>query len=240
MNDTLLKTAQIALIILFCLATDQWTKHLAQTRLASHTRSFEHNVVLTVPAELGGKTVREVITAEFGEWNTPEEIDTILRSVTTDGAVRLPPNRVLEAGDVIEVRDRAIVLVPSHFDLEYTRNEGAAFSFLADHDTPWRKPFFVVVALFAVGMVLWILRGASLQQQLLIWALSLIAGGALGNLVDRVRLDYVIDFIVWKWTDAYRWPTFNLADTFIVVGVALMGLEMVRESIAERRAAAEG
>lgn len=240
MNETLLKTAQIALIILFSLGVDQWTKHLAQTRLASQTRSFQHNVVLTVPPELDGKTVRDVVTAEFGEWNSPAELDDILRAVTNDGAVRLPANRAVQAGDVLEVRDRAIVIVPNYFDLEYTRNEGAAFSFLADHDTPWRKPFFVFVALFAVGMVLWILRGATFQQQLLIWALSLIAGGALGNLVDRVRLDYVIDFIVWKWTDAYRWPTFNLADSFIVVGVGLMGIEMIRESLAERRNAAKG
>ena len=66
------------------------------------------------------------------------------------------------------------------------------------------------------------------RQQMMIWALALILGGALGNVVDRARLGYVVDFIVWKWTEAYRWPTFNLADTFIVVGVALMLLVAFR------------
>lgn len=238
MNPTLLKVMQIALIVVACIALDQWTKHLAQTRLAgSRTGHFQHNVVLAVGEELDQKTVRDVLKAEFGGWNSDAEIERFLGGVTTDGAVRLSGSSTVSTGDVIEVRYREIVIVPDHFDLQYTRNPGAAFSFLADTDSPLRTPFFVIVALIAVGVIMWMLRGVTLQQQLLIWALSLICGGAIGNLIDRVRLDYVIDFIVWKWTDEYRWPTFNLADTFIVVGVALMGVEMIAESVRERRAA---
>ncbi len=236
MNPTVLKVAQILAIVLVCLGLDQWTKHLAQTRLAaSRSGHFDHNVVLTVAQDMDQKTVRDVVTAEFGEWNSAAEINDILSVVTTDGAVRMAPSRTVSAGDVIEVRHREIVIVPGYFDLQYTRNEGAAFSLLADTDSPLRKPFFVLVALIAVGVIAWILRGVTLQQQLLIWALSFICGGAIGNLIDRLRLDYVIDFIVWKWTDEYRWPTFNLADTFIVVGVILMALEMIAETIRERR-----
>ena len=236
MNPTVLKVAQILVIVLVSLGLDQWTKHLAQTRLAAaRAGDYLHAVVLTVPPELDQKTVKDVLAAEFGEWNSEAELRDIAHGVTTSGAVRIPANRVLSAGDVIEVRHREIVIVPGYFDLQYARNPGAAFSFLADSDSPLRKPFFVVVALLAVGVMLWILRGATLQQQLLIWALSLICGGAIGNLIDRLRLDYVIDFIVWKWTDEYRWPTFNLADSFIVVGVGLMAIEMIRETIRERR-----
>lgn len=235
MSQKYLKVAQILLIVLVCLGLDQWTKHLAQTRLASaQAGQFEHNVVLTVGPEDDGKTVRELIKAEFGDWNSDAEIADILQGVTDDGAVRLSADRVLSAGDVVEVRDREIVVVPEHFDFQYTRNKGAAFSFLADTDSPLRKPFFVLVALIAVGVIGWILRGVTFEQQLLLWGLSLICGGALGNLLDRLRLDYVIDFIVWKWTDAYRWPTFNLADSFIVVGVGLMVVEMIVDGVRKR------
>jgi lipoprotein signal peptidase len=231
-NRTLMKFAQFALIVLVCLAADQWTKHLAETRLASYRPGhWEHPVVLEVPEEFDGKTVREFVTHEFEDWNSPEEIDRILMSVTDDRPVMLSPGQTLETGDVVEVRHREVVIIPDHFDFQYTRNEGAAFSFLADHDSPWRLPFFVIVNVFAVLLILWILRGVGLQQQLLVWGLSLIAGGALGNLIDRIRLEYVIDFIVLKWTDAYRWPTFNIADSAIVLGVSLLVLEMIVDGL---------
>lgn len=235
-KNAALKYLQVALIVIACVAVDQWTKHLAQTRLASQRPGhFAHNVLLTVPSEFDGKTVREFVTHEFGDWNSPPEINDILRGVTDDGAVLLRANRTLEAGDVIEVRKRVITVVPGYFDLEYTRNTGAAFSFLADADPSWRVPFFIMVSLVAVLMILWILRGVPFHQQMLVWGLGLIAGGALGNLIDRVRLEYVIDFIVWKWTDQYQWPTFNIADSAIVVGVSLMILEMIRDTLRSRR-----
>lgn len=238
MNQTALKVIQVLLIVLVCLAADQWSKHLAQTRLASSRPGFfVHPVVLEVGPAMDGKSVRDVVTVEFGDWNSEDEINDILRGVTTDGAVRLAPATKVAKGDIIEVRRREIVVIEGYFDFQYTRNPGAAFSFLADTDSPLRKPFFILVALIAVIAIMWILRGTKFEQQLTIWALSLICGGAIGNLIDRVRLDYVIDFIVWKYTDQYRWPTFNLADSFIVVGVGLMAIEMIRDSIRERREA---
>ena len=83
-------------------------------------------------------------------------------------------------------------------------------------------------------VIVWIVRGATFDQQVLIWGLSLVAGGAIGNLIDRVRYDYVIDFIVWKVTDANRWPTFNIADSVICVGVVLMVIDMILESRREK------
>ena len=67
----------------------------------------------------------------------------------------------------------------------------------------------------------------------------MILGGAIGNFVDRLRLGYVIDFIDWHWYDAYTWPTFNIADSGISVGVVLMFFEMLKQAKAEKQAAAE-
>ena len=234
-NPAALKYAQVFVIAMLCIVVDQWTKQLAETHLASQRAGhFSHNIVLTVGPEDDGKTVGAFLGEEFGAHNSDAEMAQILAGVTDDGAVRLYPGRELEMGDVVEVRERRIVVVEDHFDLEYTRNEGAAFSFLADADPTWRAPFFVLASVVAVLVILGILRGATLIQQILLWGLALLLGGALGNLIDRVRLGYVIDFIVWKWTDALRWPTFNFADAFIVVGVALMGLEMVRDAVRGR------
>lgn len=231
-NQTLMKFGQMAMIVLVCIVADQWTKHVAETRLASYRPGhWEHPVVLTVPEEFDGETVRAFVTHEFEAWNSPEEIDRILTSVTDERPVPRRPGEMLKAGDVVEVRDREIVVIPEHFDMQYTRNEGAAFSFLADADSPWRLPFFIGINIFAVALILWILRSVALRQQFLVWGLSLVAGGALGNLIDRIRLEYVIDFIVWKWTDEYRWPTFNIADSAIVLGVALLVLDMLVDAV---------
>ncbi len=236
MNPAVVKYLQVVGIVVLCIVLDQWSKHAASTRLATHfPGDFTHYIQLTVPPELDGKTVRDVVEHEFGGWNSPDEIEDILFGVTNDGAVLLPASREVSAGDVIEVRKREVVVVPDYFDFQYARNEGAAFSMLADADPEFRKPFFLGVGVIALLLIFGILRGVELRQQLLIVALALIGGGAVGNLVDRVLHGYVIDFIVWKWTDEYRWPTFNLADTFIVVGVALMCIELIRDTIRERR-----
>ncbi len=109
--------------------------------------------------------------------------------------------------------------VTSFFNLVLVFNPGASFSFLADAGG-WQKWFFVVLAL---GISLWLLgllrRHA--QERLLPAALSLILGGAIGNVIDRLRFDAVVDFLDFHLA-GYHWPAFNVADSAITVGVALM------------------
>lgn len=235
-RNTILKFLQVLLIVLIAVGLDQWSKDIASSRLASQRPGhFEQTMVLTVPPEFADKTVEEYLTVELSR-NTPEEVNRIAsRYVKTEGGVRARASDKLTAGQTLEVTRRDVTIVPDYWDFQYTRNRGAAFSFLADTDSPLRKPFFIVVSLIAVGVILWILAGVALRQQILIWGLSFVCGGAIGNLIDRVRLGYVVDFILWKYTDAYRWPTFNIADAFICVGVAFMVIEMIRDSLAERR-----
>jgi len=110
-------------------------------------------------------------------------------------------------------------LLPS-FNLTLLYNRGAAFSFLSDADG-WQRWFFVTVSLLAsVFLVLW-LRKLKPEQKLLALALALVLGGALGNLIDRLLLGHVVDFIQVYYKTFY-WPAFNIADSAISAGAALL------------------
>ena len=100
-----------------------------------------------------------------------------------------------------------------------TFNRGAAFSFLASEEG-WQRWFFTVLALGVSGWIVIMLRRHCGEFRLAL-ALTLILGGALGNVIDRVRFGVVVDFIQWHAAGFY-WPSFNLADSAICVGAALM------------------
>ena len=100
-----------------------------------------------------------------------------------------------------------------------TFNRGAAFSFLAD-EGGWQRWFFTVLALGVSGWIVFMLRSHA-GQKLLSFALALIMGGALGNVIDRIRFGAVVDFVQWHAAGFY-WPAFNVADSAITVGAVLM------------------
>jgi signal peptidase II len=106
------------------------------------------------------------------------------------------------------------------FDLVHVRNTGAAFSFLAG-GSGWQREFFLVVGLAASIWIVWMLARAARSQVTFCIALSLILGGALGNVIDRVRLGAVVDFLHFHW-GPYYWPAFNVADSAITCGAALL------------------
>ena len=113
----------------------------------------------------------------------------------------------------------AVPVIPS-FNLTLLYNRGAAFSFLSDAGG-WQRWFFVAVSLGAsVFLIAW-LRKLNSQQWLLGAALALVLGGAVGNLIDRLWLGYVIDFIQLYYRSFY-WPAFNVADSAISVGAVLL------------------
>ncbi|BAO28634.1 signal peptidase II [Sulfuritalea hydrogenivorans] len=110
-------------------------------------------------------------------------------------------------------------VVTSFFNLVLVFNPGASFSFLADAGG-WQKWFFVTLALGISAWLLVMLRKHA-GERLLSAALALILGGALGNVIDRLRFDAVVDFLDFHLA-GYHWPAFNVADSSIFVGVALM------------------
>lgn len=111
------------------------------------------------------------------------------------------------------------------FNLVSARNTGAAFSFLADH-SGWQRYFFIVVALIAATVIIHLLR-THRGQSLFNFALSLILGGALGNVIDRVRLGYVIDFLDFHYA-GWHYPAFNVADIAITIGAGLLIWDSLR------------
>ena len=118
-------------------------------------------------------------------------------------------------------------------DIILTYNTGAAFSFLAEA-SGWQRWLFVLLALSVSGALLvWLRRLEAARQRLLCGALALIAGGALGNMIDRLRFGRVVDFVHVHWQQHF-FPAFNVADSAITIGAALLILDAWRDSRARR------
>jgi len=111
-------------------------------------------------------------------------------------------------------------------DLTLLYNRGAAFSFLAGADG-WQRWFFTILALAVSGLLVWLLSRHG-RQRMFSWALTLILGGALGNVIDRFIHGHVIDFVLVYYGDWF-FPAFNLADTAITIGAALLILDEIRK-----------
>jgi signal peptidase II len=119
-----------------------------------------------------------------------------------------------------------IQVIPGFFRITHTENTGAAFSMFADSTAPWKTGLLVgfsVVALLVVSVLLWKNNPKHLVTGI---GLSLIMGGALGNLWDRLARGRVIDFLL-VYVKQYQWPVFNLADSAIVVGAGLLILDLL-------------
>jgi signal peptidase II len=116
--------------------------------------------------------------------------------------------------------NHSIPLIDDLFSLTYIRNTGAAFGILAGSTAAIRLPFLVLFSVLAIGFVIMMLRRLPDRETGLITALAFILGGAIGNLIDRVAYGEVIDFLDVYWSN-YHWPAFNLADSFITVGVLI-------------------
>lgn len=112
------------------------------------------------------------------------------------------------------------------FNIVHVYNTGAAFSFLA-HQGGWQRWFFAVLAFAICGLLIHWLRKQSVTQRWSGIAYSLIIGGALGNVFDRLVLGHVVDFLDFYWQRAH-WPAFNLADSFIFIGAAMIVLDGFR------------
>lgn len=131
--------------------------------------------------------------------------------LTLDLASKYWVESVLEFGQKIPLT--------SFFNLILTYNPGAAFSFLSE-ESGWQRWFLSGIAGSAALLIIFLLNKYK-HEKLFCMSLSLILGGALGNLYDRVTLGHVVDFLDF-YIDAYHWPAFNIADSAIFIGAALM------------------
>jgi signal peptidase II len=114
--------------------------------------------------------------------------------------------------------------IEDYWHFRYVENPGAAWGLFASLPESVRRPFFHLMTLVALGFILSLYLKGEQEPPLMRWALALVMGGALGNFTDRLLRGYVIDFIDWHWRNqpGLRWPTFNVADAAICVGVGLM------------------
>ena len=111
--------------------------------------------------------------------------------------------------------------IPGFWNWHLTHNTGAAFSFLANAGG-WQHGFFIALATLISVVLAVALRKVPREDWRNAFPFALIIAGALGNMVDRLRFGYVVDFVEWHAADSYYWPVFNVADSCIVVGAVLM------------------
>jgi len=128
-------------------------------------------------------------------------------------------------GGTVEWANRpsaAIDVFSSWFAFRYAENRAAAFSLTENIPLALRMPLLIAISVAAVAGVVWYLYKLGPSARISQVALGLILGGAIGNLIDRGRLGYVVDFIDWHWAEKWHFPTFNIADSAIVVGGAIL------------------
>lgn len=129
----------------------------------------------------------------------------------------------------------SLPVIPGFFDLTFVVNTGAAFGMLAGEQNLWRQLFFVSITLVALVVLCFAFRQYRHEGRAYVIGIGLIGGGALGNLIDRLRFGHVVDFLDFS-IKGHHWPAFNVADSAITVGVACFLLAGFLES---RRAATE-
>ncbi len=129
----------------------------------------------------------------------------------------------------------SLEVIPGLFNLTYLTNTGAAFSLLAGSPALWRQVFFIGVAVAALAVIGILYRKLARDNRWYGVSLALIAGGAAGNLIDRIRQGAVIDFLDF-YLGHHHWPAFNLADSAITVGVGIFLLLHLRTGEGGRKA----
>ena len=123
-------------------------------------------------------------------------------------------------------RQESKTIIEGFFNITYVTNSGGAFGLFNDSNEWIRFILFLLFPLVCVYFIFKLLQETGDRFQVL--ALSFILGGAFGNYLDRVRLGYVVDFIDWHFKD-WHWPTFNIADSFIVIGVVILSFFYMKD-----------
>jgi signal peptidase II len=147
--------------------------------------------------------------------------------ILLDRATKLAIIQTLRLGQGIPV-------IPGFFDIVFVLNPGAAFGFLATLSEQVRNPLFILISILAVVLIVFYHTRYLRSHRLVSVALGLVLGGAVGNLIDRLRYGMVVDFLDVH-AGPYHWPAFNVADSAISVGVSLMILDMLLDWRRERK-----
>ena len=126
----------------------------------------------------------------------------------------------------------SVTLIPGFFNLTHIHNPGGAFGFLANQSASLRSIVFLLVSILAVGLIFWFYVKIPASHPMLAAGFALIFGGAIGNLVDRIRFGEVVDFLDF-YIGNLHWPAFNIADSAISVGVVIFLYHLLLKKIPE-------
>jgi signal peptidase II len=126
----------------------------------------------------------------------------------------------------------SISVIPGFFSITHIQNPGGAFGFMANHSSSLRSLIFLVISAVALGLILYFYKNTPKTHSLLGTGFALIFGGALGNMIDRIRFGKVVDFLDFYVRDLH-WPAFNIADSAISVGVAIFLFHLVFKKLPE-------
>jgi signal peptidase II len=124
-----------------------------------------------------------------------------------------------------------VTVIDGFWKWRLSMNPGSAFGLFSSQNGA--RILLSVVGIVAVFGMLWMLRKARRDQTILHWALALVAGGAVGNLIDRIYYGVVTDFVLWHY-QGHEWPVFNVADVVLVIGVGLMFIDIQKEGRREK------
>lgn len=151
--------------------------------------------------------------------------DDMLPTVRPDGASKRPI-----------CQGHPVAVVDNYWDWRLSMNSGSAFGLFSSMGSA--RVGLSVVGIIAVFGMFWMLRKARTDQKILHWALAFVAGGAVGNLIDRIYFGVVTDFVLWRY-QTHEWPVFNVADVVLVIGVGLMFIDIQKEGRREKALRAE-
>ena len=127
---------------------------------------------------------------------------------------------------------QSISVIPGFFSLTHIQNPGGAFGFLSHHSSSLRNIVFLLISSMAIGLIFFFYKNTPKTHPFLATGLSLIFGGAIGNLVDRIRFGKVVDFLDF-YIGSYHWPAFNVADSAISVGVCIFFFHLLFKKMPE-------
>ena len=187
-----------------------------------------HDALLTSPLSGPADTSPSTAPAAAAEPRAPFGFLAVVAALTlaADLLTKLWAVRTLTRPESLRID-----VLHDHMDFVLRRNAGGAFSFLYDQPEALRKPFFVVVSVVAIAIIVLAYRRLRASDAASKWGFAIVLGGALGNLLDRIRDSAVTDFIrahaAWGGQD-HEWPVFNVADIAIVVGVILLAIGTIR------------
>ena len=126
-----------------------------------------------------------------------------------------------------------VTVIDGYWDWRLSMNPGSAFGLFGSLGPQFTRVFLSLIGVAAVVGMVFMLRKSRPDQRILHWALALVAGGAVGNLIDRIYYSVVTDFILWKYK-THEWTVFNIADVVLVVGVGLMFIDIQKENKREK------